>query len=95
MGVALPREERTGAGLLVMALAVLFFTSIDTSAKWLILSGLPALQVVFARYAGHFLVSLVIYLPREGREALRSNRPGRQVIRSLLCSSALCSTSWP
>ena len=91
MGVALPREERTGAGLSAMALAVLFFTSIDTSAKWLILAGLPALQGVFARYAGHLLVALAVYLPREGRTALRSNRPGRQALRSLfLLAGTVC-----
>lgn len=66
-----------------MALAVLFFTCIDTSAKWLILAGLPALQVVFCRYFGHFLVALAVYLPTEGLRALRSNSPGRQFLRSV------------
>jgi hypothetical protein len=36
-----PREKRTTAGVLVMALAVLFFTCIDTSAKWLTIAGFP------------------------------------------------------
>jgi len=91
MGIAKPREERTGQGLALMALAVMFFTCIDTSAKWLILSGLAPLQVVFTRYAGHLFVSLVFYLPREGIGALRSNRPGLQAMRSLflLGSSAM------
>jgi drug/metabolite transporter (DMT)-like permease len=77
-----PREERTALGIGLMALAVTFFTCIDTSAKWLVGAGLPALQVVFARYAGHFLVALVVFLPREGLSAFRSNDPGRQVLRS-------------
>jgi drug/metabolite transporter (DMT)-like permease len=78
-----PREDRTGLGLGTMALAVAFFTLIDTSAKWLILAGLSAIQVVFVRYTGHFLVSALIYLPREGISAFRSNSPGRQILRSL------------
>ena len=73
-----------------MALAVLFFTCIDTSAKWLSQSGLPILLIVFCRYAGHFIFSLVFYLPREGLAAFHSNSPGRQVLRSIyLCGSTL------
>ncbi|BBU55456.1 MULTISPECIES: DMT family transporter [Mameliella] len=82
MSEALPREDRTAAGVLMMALAVLGFTFIDSTAKWLMLAGLPALQVVFARYAGHFLVAVVIYGAREGRQAFVSNAPWRQLLRS-------------
>lgn len=91
MSTPIPREDRTRSGVLLMALAVMFFTCIDTSAKWLILAGLPALQVVFARYIGHLLVALAIYLPQEGISALRSNSPVRQFLRSafLLGSTAL------
>lgn len=88
---ARPREERTALGLATMAGAVAFFTCIDTSAKWLILGGLPAIQVVFARYAGHFILSLALFLPAEGGGAFRSARPWLQALRSfaLLGSTAL------
>lgn len=78
-----PREDRTGSGLAAMTAAVIFFTMIDTSAKWLVLAGFPALQVVFARYAMHFAMSLVIFLPREGTNALRSNAPFKQLLRAV------------
>jgi drug/metabolite transporter (DMT)-like permease len=78
------REDRPKAGILLMCAAVLCFTSIDSSAKWLILSGFPAMQVVFARYAGHFLGSLMIFLPKEGLSAFRSSNPRLQFLRSLL-----------
>lgn len=93
--VVAPREDRTGAGLAAMAGAVVFFTLIDTSAKWLVIAGLPALQVVFARYFMHFVMSLVIFLPREGPSALRSNAPAKQLLRSgiLFTSTALNFTS--
>jgi len=94
MGWAIERESRTTAGLLVMAMAVTFFTCIDSSAKWLILAGLPMLQVVFARYAGHFLFSLALYLPQEGTSALRSNSAARQFLRALfLLGSTICNFS--
>ncbi len=82
MAQALPREDRTAAGVLLMALAVIGFTCIDSSAKWLILAGLPALQVVFARYAGHFLFAVALYGIRDP-STFRSHAPFRQFMRSL------------
>ncbi|MEM7497574.1 MAG: DMT family transporter [Pseudomonadota bacterium] len=76
-------EDRKALGVGMMALAVIFFTCIDTSAKWLILAGLPAIQVVWIRYAGHFLVSLALYLPKGGLGAFRSKSPGKQLLRSV------------
>ncbi len=84
MAIAKPREEKTAAGVALMMLAVVFFTCIDTSGKWLMLSGLPLLQVVFVRYAGHLLVALFLYIPQEGLSVFRSNRPLLQLLRSAL-----------
>lgn len=81
-GVA-PREDKVVLALILMALAVLFFTLIDTSAKWLVLAGLPALQVVFVRYVVHFLLAAVVFLPREGRGAFESHSPKLQIVRSV------------
>lgn len=74
-----------------MTLAIVFFTGIDTSAKWLSLAGLPVIQIVFARYFGHFIYSVLIYVPQDGWSAFRSNAPKRQFLRSLfLFMSTLC-----
>jgi drug/metabolite transporter (DMT)-like permease len=83
MAAASPREDRPAAAVLIMALAIFLFTLIDTSAKWLILAGLPALQVVFSRYAGAFLTALVLFLPRGGVGEFRSNLPWVQALRAL------------
>lgn len=85
-----PREDRPMYGLAIMCIALALFTGIDTSAKWLILSGLPIMQVVFVRYAGHFITSLVLFLPREGADAFRSQAPRLQLLRAgvLLASTA-------
>ena len=77
-----PREDRTTAGVFVMALAVVFFTCIDTSAKWLSGIGIPVFQIVFARYAGHLIYAMVIYVPQDGIGAFRSNAPVKQAMRS-------------
>ncbi len=81
MSVA-PKENRTSAGVLIMGLAILLFTGIDTSAKWLTIAGLPVIQIVFMRYLGHFLYANLIYLPQEGLSAFRSHAPRRQLLRS-------------
>ena len=67
---------------MLMALAVVFFTCIDTSAKWLFAGGLPVLQVVFARYFCHLIVAIALFLPREGPAVFRSNRPFLQLLRT-------------
>lgn len=78
-----PREDRALLGILLVLGATACFCGIDTSGKWLILAGLPALQVSFIRYAGHLLISLAVYLPTEGPRAFRSHRPVLQLLRSV------------
>jgi drug/metabolite transporter (DMT)-like permease len=78
------REDNPMLGLGLMCAALAMFTSIDTSAKWLILSGLPILQVVFVRYAGHFIASSLAFIPREGMEAFHSNAPKLQLLRAVV-----------
>ncbi|MEM9047456.1 MAG: DMT family transporter [Pseudomonadota bacterium] len=85
---ARPREDRALLGLAIMVFAVISFTDIDTSGKWLILAGIPALQAVFFRYAGHLLLALLVFLPMQGIGAFRSHRPWLQLLRSILLLSS-------
>ncbi len=78
-----PREDKTALGIAIMALAVVMFTCIDTSAKWLIGAGIGALQVVFCRYSVAFLMSLVVYMPQNGLGVFRTQHPKLQFIRAL------------
>ena len=56
--VAKENEDRPALGIAFMLVAYLFFSFIDTSAKWLALAGLSAFQLSFMRYFGHFVISL-------------------------------------
>jgi len=78
-----PREDRVVIALGAMALAATFFTLTDTSAKWLVLAGIPAIQVVFARYAMQFTLAVVAFVPKEGLSSFRSRSPLLQVVRSM------------
>lgn len=71
-----------------MLIAFAMFVVMDTSAKWLVVAGVPALQVAFLRFAVHLLWTLGIYLPREGRTLFRSQARGIQVARGALLASA-------
>lgn len=84
MQIPQAREDKPMLGLGLMCLALAMFTSIDSSAKWLILSGLPILQVVFVRYAGHFIASALVCIPREGLGAFRSHAPKLQLLRAFM-----------
>lgn len=89
-GIA-PREERTRAGVALMVLAVALFICVDTSAKWLFLTGIAPIQAAFLRYAGHFFFGTLIFLPKEGLSVFKTDRPVLQICRSLaLLSGTVC-----
>ncbi|GHA29089.1 hypothetical protein GCM10007989_25810 [Devosia pacifica] len=58
------------------------FTGIDTSAKWLGLAAIPALQIVFLRYAIHLGIVTAIYLPGRGLDLVRTGQIKTQVLRA-------------
>jgi drug/metabolite transporter (DMT)-like permease len=67
----------------LMCGAMVCFTGLDTSSKWLGLR-LPIAQIVWARYIGATLIALVAARPWSRFAAVRSKRPGLQALRSLL-----------
>lgn len=73
-----------------MALAVLCFTGIDTSAKWLGRE-LPPIEITFLRYLVAFVISALVFRPGRVPRAWRMARPGMQILRGLclLGSTAL------
>ena len=54
------RTERAQLGIVMMLFAYLGFAFVDTSAKYLVLLGVPVLQVAFFRYVVHFGLSLAV-----------------------------------
>lgn len=70
-----------------MLLANLLFAMVDTSTKWLLGSGLTALQLAFMRYATHFAVTAVETGARV-KTPLRGRLLGLTVLRSFCLVSA-------
>lgn len=81
------REILKGAGLMCSAMLIIPF--MNATAKWL--GGqFPIVEVVWARYAGHLLFMLVLFLPRRGFSLFRSVDPKLQLIRSALLLTSTC-----
>jgi drug/metabolite transporter (DMT)-like permease len=78
----LPANARI-KGIALMCAAVLCFTGIDTSAKYLN-HYMDTLLVVWARYLGAFLIGCLLVNPLLKPELLRTARPWLQLGRSAL-----------
>lgn len=51
-------DDRVGLGIVMMLTAWAFFSMTDTSVKWLVLAGIPAMQLAFMRYFVSLILSL-------------------------------------
>jgi drug/metabolite transporter (DMT)-like permease len=80
------RNRLTGIGL--MCCAVISFACLDTIAKYLG-GSMDTLQVVWARYTGGFILTLLVFNPLSHRGLMRTGRPILQVVRAMLL---VCST---
>ena len=67
----------------LMCGAMVCFTGLDTSTKWLGLR-LPLSEIVWARYMGATVIALITARPWSRPAVLKSKRPGLQALRSLL-----------
>lgn len=79
------RARLTGIGLICIALFC--FALLDTTAKWL--SGhMDTVQVIWARFAGHFALSFLFVNPWTVPGLVRTRRPMLQLGRSALLLGA-------
>jgi lactate dehydrogenase-like 2-hydroxyacid dehydrogenase/drug/metabolite transporter (DMT)-like permease len=83
------RRQRL-AGIALMCAALMCFSCLDATAKWVNRSVDP-LVTVWARYMSAFLLTAVVLNPWTQPRLLRTRRPTLQIIRSvLLLLSTLC-----
>jgi drug/metabolite transporter (DMT)-like permease len=90
--LAKANEDRPMAGIAMVLFANLTFSCLDTSAKWLVLAGIPALQIGFMRYAVHSVFSVGMVARKGGGwSSFGSDQLGLVVLRGvLLMISTLC-----
>ncbi|MDB5814369.1 MAG: putative permease, superfamily [Rhodocyclales bacterium] len=77
-------------GVLIYALALLFFSGMDAASKYLALRH-PVPQVAWMRYSVHLLLMTVIFAPTMGRGLVSTRRSGLVVLRAMcLVAITLC-----
>ncbi|MDA0662038.1 MAG: DMT family transporter, partial [Proteobacteria bacterium] len=74
-------RQNTLHGILYMCLAVALMPVMNTIAKMLA-AEYPLQQIVWARFAGHFLIMLLLFMPRRGWRVFVTTRPLVQFARS-------------
>lgn len=77
------RRDEPLRGIFFICLAMALIACQEAMAKYLG-QYLPMLQVIGARYFGHFLLMAAVLMPRHGLGVLRAKRPLVQVGRSVL-----------
>jgi drug/metabolite transporter (DMT)-like permease len=70
-------------GIALVTLTTLMFASLDTSAKWLVLS-LPVLQVVWMRFFTHVVITSLIFAPKMGWSIFRLVNIKLQLLRGVI-----------
>lgn len=70
-------------GLRLMVLAIFLFSMLDAQAKWLSQS-LPAIEIAWCRYAGHFVFMTALFWPRRRTRLLHTTHLKLQLARSIL-----------
>ena len=83
------QQDRAALGIAMTLGAYAFFSLIDTSVKWLIVAGLPAMQLAFMRYLPHFIISTALVL-RQGViwSNFQTDHLGLVLFRGFLLASA-------
>ena len=84
------QQDRAALGIAMTLGAYAFFSLIDTSVKWLIVAGLPAMQLAFMRYLPHFIISTALVL-RQGViwSNFQTDHLGLVLFRGFLLAAAL------
>lgn len=83
MASVAPREDRRLLGIAFILIGYLCFTIIDSCAKYLVQTGMPAMEVVFVRYAGQFILVAAIFLPTGPTALVTTRRWKTEVLRGL------------
>ena len=74
-------QQRVLRGILFMCLAICIMPAMNAIAKYLV-ADYPMPQVVWARFTGHFLFTIAIFLPSFGWRLFVPTRPAMQFGRS-------------
>ncbi|WP_193183459.1 DMT family transporter [Nisaea sediminum] len=84
-----PLAKPFTAAVLFMLAAITVLPCMNVLVRYLS-ADYSTTQIVWARYAGHLLFALAIFLPSHGLGLLRAQKPGVHIIRSVLMFVCTC-----
>lgn len=71
-------------GILLHVAGLWTLSTLDASAKWLVLAGVPVLMVTWVRYLMHTALMTAVVLPSRGSAIFKTRSLARQLTRGLL-----------
>jgi len=80
---ARPGTRDTLIAFLFMGASITLLPFMNVAAKYLSVE-YPTTQILWARYTGHLVFMIAMFMPSRGLALLRATRPGVHIIRSLL-----------
>jgi drug/metabolite transporter (DMT)-like permease len=89
--LATQRQRRVG--IACICCATLMFATLDSSAKWLVLS-YPVMQVIWMRFLVHTVLTAVLFGPRVGKNLYRVQNPKLQILRGLMLTCMTAMNFW-
>jgi drug/metabolite transporter (DMT)-like permease len=79
----MPHRKHYPRAIVLMLLGLSLLLCLDACGKYLGARGVPVGASTWSRYAGHFLVVLLVFLPRDGVRLFRAQRPSIQWARGV------------
>lgn len=84
-----PLSSSYGTAVLFMLGAITVLPCMNVLARYLS-AEYSTTQIVWARYTGHLLFALILFMPKHGIGLLRAQKPGVHIIRSVLMFCCTC-----
>lgn len=78
------REAMPPVAMILALGTFMGFALLDTTAKYLVTIGYAAVFVVWCRFAGHTLLSLIVFQGWRRKDLYRMHNPGLQILRGVL-----------
>ena len=78
-----------GTAVLFMLGAITVLPCMNVLARYLS-ADYSTTQIVWARYTGHLVFALILFMPRHGIGLLRAQKPGVHIVRSVLMFCCTC-----
>lgn len=75
--------DRRSYGIGILLFAQIFFTGLDSCAKWMAISAIPTSEIIFIRYAVHVALAVALFLPLQGRNLFRTGNWRLELYRGI------------